>query len=425
MTEIACSDGADIESLPAAAPSPAAGEGGGRGIRPDERISLLIGETLYLRGLELRDATWASAWRASPFPISAELAEEQLKKDVPEGAGQRRARLIACRRDDGRPVGSAMIDDADATSSWVTLHADPTLGSAGEAMQAEMLGLIVPWLSDERFRPVVTVVTDIDLEPVVRQAAALGMQPAVRLRQGAWRAGRRHDQVIYEYFQAAWVARLGHPGAGITAESEPVTAPTSPAPRRDPDKILPLPENALIGSARLALRPMQVADAPVIANALRAEPDASFGHSRFPLSAVAISDWVGAISKTEPAKDFEVAVVRRASGELIGEVGLYDIDWFSRSAESGSWLYRPEHRGRGYGTEAKHLLLEYAFERLGLTMIWSWVKERNPRSQAALRKQGYRDAGRLHWIGYGPAGFEDARMFDLLADEWRAARDGA
>jgi RimJ/RimL family protein N-acetyltransferase len=70
-------------------------------------------------------------------------------------------------------------------------------------------------------------------------------------------------------------------------------------------------------------------------------------------------------------------------------------------------------------------LLEYAFERLGLHMIWSWVKERNPRSQAALRKQGYRDAGVLHWIGYGPNGFEDARMFDLLADEWRAARDGA
>ena len=34
-------------------------------------------------------------------------------------------------------------------------------------------------------------------------------------------------------------------------------------------------------------------------------------------------------------------------------------------------------------------------------MIWSWVKVRNPRSQAALRKQGYHDAGRLTWVGYG------------------------
>ena len=82
----------------------------------------------------------------------------------------------------------------------------------------------------------------------------------------------------------------------------------------------------------------------------------------------------------------------------------------------------PQHRGQGYGTEAKLLLLEYAFDRLGLNMIWAWVKERNPRSQAALRKQGYRDAGRFTWSGYGPDGFENALMFDLLATEWRAAR---
>jgi RimJ/RimL family protein N-acetyltransferase len=57
-------------------------------------------------------------------------------------------------------------------------------------------------------------------------------------------------------------------------------------------------------------------------------------------------------------------------------------------------------------------------------MIWAWVKERNPRSQAAIRKQDYRDAGRFTWNGYGPDGFDNARMFDLLATEWRAARDG-
>jgi RimJ/RimL family protein N-acetyltransferase len=109
---------------------------------------------------------------------------------------------------------------------------------------------------------------------------------------------------------------------------------------------------------------------------------------------------------------------------LIGETGLYSIDWIARTAESGYWLYRAADRGMGYGTEANLLLLEYAFDWLGLNMIWAWVKERNPRSQAAIRKQGYRDAGRFTWNGYGPDGFDNARMFDLLATEWRAARDG-
>ena len=392
--------------------------------RPETSQSFLVGESIYLRGLELGDAKWASAWRASPFPISAEQAEEQLKKSVPEQAERRVSRLVACRRDDGRPVGSALIDDADATTSGLGLFADPTLGYRGDALQAEMLGLLVPWLAEERFRPVVELVTDGDLDSVLRRAEVLGMRPSVRLRQGTWREGRPRDRVLYEYLQPAWVDRLGDPGAGIAEAGEPVVAPRSPAPRRDRQVELPVPANALLGSERLALRPMQRDDAEPIARMIREEPDASFGHSRFPWSAVAMGDWIGEIGKTDPGKDLEAAVVLRESGELIGEVGLYDIDWLARTAESGSWLYKPEFRGAGYGTEAKHLLLEYAFDRLGLNMIWSWVKVRNPRSQAALRKQGYRDAGRLTWVGYGPDGFEDARMFDLLADEWRAARDG-
>jgi len=391
--------------------------------RPAEGQSYLIGDTIYLRGAELGDAKWATAWRPRPFPISAEEAEKQLKKNVPEEDQKRVALLIACRRDDGRPVGSARINDSDPTATSISLHADPTLGSAGALVQAEMLAQLVPWLSGERYSPVVVLATDAGLEPVTAEAESLGMRPAVRLRDGVWRDGRCHDMIFYEYLNPVWITRLGDPGLGIAVAGEPVAAPKAPAPRRDYDARLSLPPNALIGSQRLALRPMQVDDAATIANLIRTEPDASFGHSRFPYSAILIADWFGEMAEKDPAPDVELAVVLRETGELIGETGLYSIDWIARNAESGSWLYRAVDRGQGYGTEAKLLLLEYAFDRLGLSMIWAWVKERNPRSQAALRKQGYRDAGRFTWSGYGPDGFENARMFDLLATEWRSARD--
>jgi N-acetyltransferase len=392
--------------------------------QPVASQSYLIGETIYLRGAELSDAKWATAWRPSPFPISAEKAEEQLKKKVPEDDERRQALLIACRRDDGRPVGSARIDDSNPTVTSISLHADPALRATGARVQAEMLGQLVPWIAGERNRPVVVLATDVDQEPVVARAESLGMRPAVRLRDGIWRDGRHHDTLFYEYLSPTWVARLGDPGAGIAEAGEPVTTPKSPAPNRDPEAISPLPPNALIGSQRLALRPLQMEDAETIATLIRAEPDASFGHSRFPYSAIMLADWYAEMAENDPAKDLEFAVVLRESGELIGETGLYDVDWLARTAESGYWLYRAADRGMGYGTEANLLLLEYAFERLGLNMIWAWVKARNPRSQAAIRKQGYRDAGRFTWTGYGPDGFENALMFDLLAAEWRAARDG-
>ena len=391
--------------------------------RPSDGQAYLIGDTIYLRGAELGDAKWATAWRPRPFPISAEEAEEQLKENVPEEDQKRVALLIACRREDGRPVGSARIDDSDPTSTTIALHADPALAAAGGHVQAEMLGQLVPWLSGERYRPVVVLAIDASLEPVTATALSLGMRPAVRLREGVWRDGRQHDKIIYECLNPALVARLVDPGPGITAAGDPVAAPKTTAPRRDHVAELPLPPNALIGSQRLALRPLQSDDAETIANLIRGEPDASFGHSRFPYSAIMLADWFGEMAENDPAHDLELAVVLRETGELIGETGLYDIDWIARTAESGYWLYRAADRGMGYGTEANLLLLEYAFDRLGLNMIWAWVKERNPRSQAALRKQGYRDAGRFTWTGYGPDGFENARMFDLLADEWRAARD--
>ena len=392
--------------------------------RPGENQSYLIGDTIYLRGAELGDAKWATARRPRPFPISAEEAEKQLKKTVPNESERRIALLIACRRDDGRPIGSARIDESHPTTTPLSLHTDPTLGATGALVQAEMLAQLVPWLSGERYRPVVVLATDTGLEPVRAAAESLGMRPAVRLRDGIWRDGRCHDMVFYECLNPVWIARLGDPGSGITVAGEPVGTPKSPASRRDHDATLPLPPNALIGSQRLALRPMQVDDAETIARLIRGEPDASFGHSRFPYSAIGFADWFGEMAEKDPAPDIELAVVMRETGELIGETGLYSIDWIARNAESGSWLYRAVDRGQGYGTEAKLLLLEYAFDRLGLHMIWAWVKERNPRSQSALRKQGYRDAGRFTWSGYGPDGFENARMFDLLATEWRSARDG-
>jgi diamine N-acetyltransferase len=393
--------------------------------RPDEGLTYLIGDTIFLRGVEIEDAKSGMAWRPSPFPIAAETLEEQLKKEIPKQAERRIDRLIACRRDDGRPVGSAWVDESEPIESTLALYADPTLGADGERIQAEMLGLLVPWLAGEHHRPVLRLITDAEIAPVLTTASELGMRRSVQLRDAAWRDGRLRDRLFLEYLNPEWVARLGDPGEGIVDAGEPAAAARAPAPRRDHASPFPAPKNALIASERLALRPMEADDAEPIARMIRKEPDASFGHSRFPYSAVMLADWFGEIGEDDTPGEVEFAVVLRESGELIGENGLYDLDWFARTAETGSWIYKPEYRGGGYGTEAKHLLLEYAFERLGLHSVWSWVKLRNPRSQAALRKQGYRDAGRLNWTGFGPDGFESARMFDLLASEWRAARDSA
>ncbi len=148
-------------------PSPSAGSAG---------QTFLVGETIYLRGLEVSDARRASAWRSSPFPIAAERAEAMLKKELPAAAERRTTSLVACRIDGDEPVGATTVETADWRTGWVKLHADPALGRAAADVKAEIVRLVVPWLSDERHMMVVHVSVDADQGPVVAAAEAVGMR---------------------------------------------------------------------------------------------------------------------------------------------------------------------------------------------------------------------------------------------------------
>lgn len=56
-------------------------------------------------------------------------------------------------------------------------------------------------------------------------------------------------------------------------------------------------------------------------------------------------------------KGFTFAIETIADGKLMGAVGLFDVDWTSRSAMFGISIYDPEKWGKGYGQESTSLFL--------------------------------------------------------------------
>lgn len=174
---------------------------------------------------------------------------------------------------------------------------------------------------------------------------------------------------------------------------------------------------------RVYLRAVERADAAALAGFDAAEAETFMYRGRAPVSPLAYAHMVEGFSKPGPPRWIEFAVCLCADDRLIGNMGVEEIDYVHRTAETGSRIGVSEYRGQGYGTEAKHLLLEYCFDRLHLHALRSAVFAANTRFVAALMKQGYRPAGRLQWADIKDGVYRDPLMFDVTRDEWLAARD--
>jgi RimJ/RimL family protein N-acetyltransferase len=88
------------------------------------------------------------------------------------------------------------------------------------------------------------------------------------------------------------------------------------------------------------------------------------------------------------------AIYERASLRPIGTVGLTHINAMHRTAELGIGIGEHDCWGKGYGTEATRLVLDYAFTMLGLHNVMLRVFSYNERAIQSYLRAGFREIGR-------------------------------
>jgi RimJ/RimL family protein N-acetyltransferase len=182
--------------------------------------------------------------------------------------------------------------------------------------------------------------------------------------------------------------------------------------------------NAVMVGDRVYLRPLEVDDAKVLAGSSHYETEAFMNRGRDLYSPIAYEYQLREMYADKPPYDaVAFAVCLTEDDRCIGMVDLDGIDLVNGVAETGIWLHEAAVRGKGYGTEAKHLLLEYAFDRLNLERVVAFVFESNERSAGALKKQGYRSAGRIKYHDLKDGRFQDMLAFDLTREEWVTSRN--
>ena len=87
-------------------------------------------------------------------------------------------------------------------------------------------------------------------------------------------------------------------------------------------------------------------------------------------------------------------IYERASGRPIGNTALVEIDRNHGTAIFGIAIGDRRPHGRGYGTEVTRLMVDYAFQELGLVSVLLHVNEWNLAGRRAYEKAGFREIGR-------------------------------
>lgn len=378
--------------------------------------TFLVGENVYLRTFAPGDEKTATRWRRSVFPKSPELVEKWIKEDLPKEGRKNRSHLAIVRKDDDEIVGSIEIHHENI-GKYLLPHVDSLYGEIGQYWLAEAVHLVADWQIVESYVPVVSLTLPANQETAVCSIEANGFVQTAVWREMYEINGQRVDRLNFCRFSPEWLERIGDPmkvemprsGSG---EVRPI-AP-SQAPEGDP------PKQALIFGKRVYLRPEDKKDARITVDSSRKEEETFFDIGRHLMSQAGWESFLASTAGEEFPDKLWFAVCLKDTHEVIGSVGLLNIDYVHRTAETGSAFHSATHRGQGYGSEAKQLLLEYVFDVLGFHMVNSFVYFPNTRSAAALRKQGYREAGRCCWMYPYEGGFGNMVTFDLLADEWRA-----
>ncbi len=113
---------------------------------------------------------------------------------------------------------------------------------------------------------------------------------------------------------------------------------------------------------------------------------------------------------------FHFAIETHPEGEMIGTLGLHDVDWLSRSCTLGIAIYQPKNWGKGLGSDAMRILIDFGWNHLNLRRIDLSVHSFNERAIKAYEKLGFARYGTAHQKSYMGGKYVDTHYMELFRE---------
>ncbi|HUG14681.1 MAG TPA: GNAT family protein [Thermomicrobiales bacterium] len=121
---------------------------------------------------------------------------------------------------------------------------------------------------------------------------------------------------------------------------------------------------------------------------------------------------------TTSSTDVIFTIYERETLRPIGTTGLHHIEHHHRSADFGILIGERAARGKGYGTEAARLMLDFAFTALGLHNVKLEVLEFNVAGIRAYEQAGFREIGRRTRCAFASGRYWDMVYMECLSTEF-------
>ncbi len=138
-----------------------------------------------------------------------------------------------------------------------------------------------------------------------------------------------------------------------------------------------------------------------------------------PLTRMMEEDWFDNLKNRNDNFHFAIIIPEENGGEkLIGNCGLHAIDLKNRVGEVGITIGEKEYQGKGYGTEAMELLLNYGFKTVNLNRIQLRVYEFNNRAIKSYNRIGFVEEGRMRQAVFINGEYHDTIFMSILQEEW-------
>lgn len=137
-----------------------------------------------------------------------------------------------------------------------------------------------------------------------------------------------------------------------------------------------------------------------------------------------VKEWMEKDLENDPMDAIRFSIRTLADDKLIGFIGLRP-DWVQADAWVGIGIGERDYWGKGYGTDAMRLILQYAFLEANLRRVTLALHSYNSRALKSYEKAGFKVEGVLRSDTLREGRRTDGIVMGVLRAEWQAMQEAA